>query len=229
MAPSQRTSEKAPVSNKSPYRSVGASPQQQQTPPPQQPPQPDPLKAPWVDRYDPRMQAQIASSIAYTTAYADAGVPGHTLFLIIAQLASDLDYVTGHECIRSLMRDRAAQLNAFVLSLVAGASDTAEQTSAPTVARQTPERSAPPPQRGPVDMAGQAATPRLQGAATERQVNAIYALGKRIYPEQYKDWLEEQATAMYQSSVADLTKDDASNFIDALQTFEKAQKEEART
>jgi hypothetical protein len=45
----------------------------------------------WLSSLDKREQAQVFHALNYATNYSEAGIPGHSFFLLIAKLARMLD------------------------------------------------------------------------------------------------------------------------------------------
>lgn len=45
----------------------------------------------WLLSLEPREQAQVFHALNYATNYSNAGIPGHSFFMLIAKLARMLD------------------------------------------------------------------------------------------------------------------------------------------
>lgn len=66
----------------------------------------------WIEGLDPREQAQIRHATNYADNHADAGVPGHGQFMLIAKLAKLLDereqaivFAKGRPVVQKIVRD----------------------------------------------------------------------------------------------------------------------------
>jgi hypothetical protein len=135
----------------------------------------------WLDQFSDREQALIAACRDYATNHAEAGLPGHYLMLVTANLASLLDHL----------------VEQFDLTFAPVRDDTKEQPA--------PPRWLPTP-----------ANPAMHSPATDKQLKAIYAIGKaRSLTEEE---IESRSLLRFELRPHELTKAQASELIDELKT-----------